>query len=76
MIRQEPIGSNLLNIGGIFIIIFSVVVGSLVLFVIPGACSFVSSLLLLILGFFLLVGVLTFLTGKVLSRRNKRGKPG
>ena len=72
MIRQEPIGSDLLNIGGIFIIIFSVVVGTLVLFVMPSACTFVSSLLLLILVFFLLVGGLTFLTGKVLSRRSKR----
>jgi len=69
MIRQKSVGSSLLCIGGAFTVVFSLVVGLLVLFVIPGACSFVSGLELIILGFLFIVGVATFFLGNALLRR-------
>ncbi len=69
MIRQKSVGSSLLRIGGAFTVVFSLVVGLLVLFVIPGACSFVSGLELIILGFLFIVGVATFFLGNALLRR-------
>ncbi len=69
MIKQNPVGSSLLRVGGAFTAVFSLVVGLLVLFVIPGACTFVSGLQLLILGFLFIVGVLAFFLGNVLSRK-------
>jgi hypothetical protein len=69
MIRQKSVGSSLLRIGGAFTVVFSLVVGLLVLFVIPGACSFVSGLELIILGFLFIVGVVTFFLGNALLRR-------
>ena len=69
MIRQKSVGSSLLRIGGAFTVVFSLVVGLLVLFVIPGACSFVSGLELIILGFLFIVGVATFFLGNALLLR-------
>ncbi len=69
MIRHDSSGSNLLRIGGAFTAVFSLVVGLLVLFVIPGACSFVGGLQLIILGFLFIGGVFAFLIGLVLSRK-------
>ncbi len=71
MIRQNPIGSNLLSIGGVVAMVFSAAMGLLVLFVIPIACSFVSSLGVLILGFMFIGGGVAFLLGKALLWRRK-----
>ncbi len=65
---QRPIGSSALRIGGAFTAAFSLVVGMLVLFVIPAACSFVSGFELLLLGGLFIIGVLIFLIGLVLQR--------
>ncbi len=72
IISQNLAGNNLLRIGGAFTAVFSLVVGLLVLYVIPSACSFFTSLELLILGFLFIGGVLTFLVGLLLSRRKAK----
>ncbi len=72
MIRQKLERSSLLRIVGAFVAAFSVAMGLLVLFVIPGACSFVGGLQLLILAFLFIIGVFTFLLGQVLVWK-KRG---
>lgn len=72
MVRQNPSGSSLLRIAGGFIAVFSAVMALLILFVIPGACSFLSGLELLILGFLFIIGGLTFFLGTVFSW--KKGK--
>lgn len=69
MIRQNPMGSNLLSMGGVVAMVFSAAMGLLVLFVIPIACSFVSSLGVIILSFLFLIGGVAFLLGKALSWR-------
>ncbi len=71
MVKQNPTSSSVLRIGGAFTAVFSLVVGLLVLFVIPGACTFVGSLQLLILGFLFVIGVLAFLLGNALLRRKR-----
>lgn len=74
MVTANLSGSNVLRLGGAFVAAFSLVMGLLVLFVIPGACSFVSGLQLLILGFLLIIGMLTFFLGTALLwRKRKRG---
>ena len=72
MVKHNSSGSNLLRITGGFVAIFSLAMGLLILFAIPGACSFVGSLQLIILGFLFIGGVFTFLLGEILSR--KKGK--
>ncbi|MFC2022293.1 hypothetical protein ACFLTR_03690 [Chloroflexota bacterium] len=69
MIGQNSAGSSLLRIGGAFTTAFSLAVGLLVLFVIPGACTFVSGLHLIFLGFLFIIGVFAFFLGNVLSRK-------
>ena len=71
MIRQNLAGSSLLHIGGAFTAVFSLVVGLLVLFVIPSACTFVSGLQLIILGFLFVVGVVAFFLGNALLRKKR-----
>lgn len=72
MIKQNSSGSNLLRIVGGFVAIFSLVMSLLVLFVIPGACSFVGSLQLIILSFLFIGGVFSFLLGEILSRKKEK----
>lgn len=67
-----PNRTSPLTIGGAFTAIFSLVMGVLVLFVIPGACRFLSGLQLLILGFVFIIGLLIFLLGLVWSPWQKR----
>jgi hypothetical protein len=69
---QRHMNGSVLRIGGGFIAVFSVVVGVLVLFAIPTACSFVGSLQLIILGFLFIGGVIAFLLGGILSRKKVR----
>ena len=81
MVRQSSVGGSLLRIGGAFTAVFSLAVGLLVLFVIPGACSFVSGLELIFLVFLFIIGVLAFFLGNALSRKkivetNPKGSPG
>ncbi len=73
---QSPIGSSpssILRIAGAFIAIFSVVVGMLVLFVIPSACTYLGGLELFILTALFVLGVSAFLVGTVLSRKRRKG---
>ncbi len=69
MVKQNAVGGSLLRIGGAFTAVFSLVVGLLVLFVIPGACTFVSGLQLIFLGFLFVIGVLAFFLGNALLRK-------
>ena len=70
MANQNPTSSSLLlRTGGAFTAVFSLVMGLLVLFVIPSACSFLSGLELIILGFLFIVGVASFFLGNALLRR-------
>ena len=68
VITRHPTGTNdVLRIAGAFVAVFSLVVGMLVLFVIPGSCSFVGGLELLMLSLLFILGVITFLLGAALS---------
>ena len=69
---QGHMNGSALRIGGAFTAVFSVLVGALVLFAIPTACSFVGSLQLIILGFLFIGGVLTFLFGQALAWKRRR----
>ncbi len=73
MVNQRNQGSRLLCIVGAVIAGFSVVMGLLVLFVIPGACNFLGGLALILLGFLFIMGVVASLLGLVLLRRRKVG---
>lgn len=76
VITQRPVGSSpssILRIGGAFVTLFSLVMGTLVVFVIPGACTFVGSLQVLIFGFLFVLGVISFLVGTALSLKNRKG---
>ncbi len=71
MTEHNPTKGSVLRIAGAFTAIFSLAVGLLVLFVIPSACSFVSGLLLIFLGFLFIIGGLAFLLGSVMLRRKR-----
>ncbi len=74
VITQSPMGnSSIVRTAGAFVAIFSLVVGMLVLFVIPGACTFVGSLQLLILGFLFILGAVAFAVGTAFSRKRRTG---
>jgi hypothetical protein len=73
VVTRHPTGTNdVLRIAGAFVAIFSLVMGMLILFVIPGACSFVGSLELLMLGFLFILGVIAFLWGTAVSWNGRR----
>ncbi len=72
MERRDNSGRNLLRLAGGFIAIFSVIMGMLVLFVIPGACSFLGGLELVVLFILFLLGGMAFAAGEVMSRKRKR----
>ena len=73
VITYTPTGeittSSLLRITGAFLAIFSLLMGTLILFVIPLGCTFLGSLQLLILGFLFVFGVIVFIIGSILSRK-------
>ncbi len=48
---------------------FSVVASLLVLFVIPGACSFLGGLEVVLLGLLLIAGLIVLLIGRILEHR-------
>lgn len=72
VIERPLAGSTALRVGGAFTAVFSVVVGVIILFALPVACSFVGGLELIILGFLFIIGVLAFFIGVVLSWRKRR----
>ena len=71
VISQNLTGNSMLRIGGAVVAVFSLVMGVLILYVIPGACSFVGSIQLLILGFLFIAGALAFLIGQVLKWKSR-----
>lgn len=75
-IIQRPINDTgtILRFGGGFTAIFGLVMGLLVLFLVPSACTFIGSLQLAILGLLFLGGLFVFLFGLVLSHRKVRPK--
>ncbi len=64
-------GKELLRLAGGFVAVFSLVMGLLVLFVIPGACSFLGGLQLVILALLFILGGLGFLVGHHMIRRQR-----
>ena len=74
LVRYNPSASNLLRVRGGFIAVFSVAMTLLILFVIPGACTFVSGLQLIILGFLFVIGGLVFLLGATLSWKKRKAE--
>ncbi len=64
-------GKELLRLTGGFVAVFSLVVGLLVLFVIPGACSFLGGLQLVILVSLFIMGSLGFLVGHHMIRKQR-----
>ncbi len=74
VITQSPEdNSSIVRIAGAFVAIFSLVVSLLVLFVIPGACTFVGGLQLLILGLLFILGAVAFVIGTIFSRKRRPG---
>ncbi len=69
---QAISGSKVLRLTGGVIALFSLVVGLLVLFVIPMACSFIGSLGLIALFILFVLGGLTFVIGEIMSRKKGR----
>lgn len=70
--RGTPLSaSQVLTTTGLVTTLFSVVAGALVLFVIPGACSFLGGLEVVMLAFLFVFGVAAFTVGKILGRRKK-----
>jgi len=75
MVRQNEKSRSLQRIGrvlcilGIVIVVFSLVMGVLILFIIPGGRIFFSRLQLILLGGFCLIGILSLLIGKVVMRK-------
>ncbi len=63
MINRNYMNGRVMRIGGIVTMLFSAAIGMLILFT-PSACIFVSSCLLVILGFAFIVGALTFFLDK------------
>ncbi len=84
MATQDPSGREPLSTGrvlftlGIVTTVFSVAVGLLVLFFIPGGCTFLSGLELVILAGLFLIGLVALLAGKLLLHKMTRtqAKPG
>ncbi len=72
VIQRQTSKGDILRISGVFITIFSLAMGLLVLFVIPGACSFLGGIELLMLGFLFVFGIITFLVGKALSWNGRK----
>ena len=66
---EEYTVSTVLRTGGMFTVAFSVVIGMLVVFVLPVACSIFGGLELLFLGILNLLGIVAFITGLVLSKK-------
>ena len=75
MEKENPSRNNLLRITGAVVALFSIIVGSLVMFALPGGCSFVTSFVLVILFFLFIAGGTTFLIGQLLSWRERKLKP-
>ena len=73
VINQNLPDTSMLRIGGGVVAAFSVVMGMLILFVIPSACSFVVSLQLLILSFLFVLGSIAFLAGTAFSWKRRKG---
>ena len=68
MIKPNYSNDSILRVGGAFTAAFSLAMGILILYVIPGACSFVGSIQLVILGFLFVAGIFAFLIGSVWQR--------
>ncbi len=75
MVRQDEKSmalrriSRVLCILGIVIVVFSLVMGMLILFVMPSGRIFFSRLHLILLGGFCLIGILSLLIGKVVLHK-------
>ncbi len=69
-IEQNRDKNDLIRLTGGFIAAFSLVMGLLVLFVIPGGCSLLGGIELLILAFMFLIGIIILFIGQ-LKRRQK-----
>ncbi|MDO9066094.1 MAG: hypothetical protein Q7U96_03310 [Chloroflexota bacterium] len=72
--RPNPVADNAdtLRIAGLVIVVSSLVASLLILFVLPGSCSFVSGLLLLFSIGLLLVGLVMLIVRKVMLHRAHR----
>jgi hypothetical protein len=69
MIIQDVKASDWMKIGGFLTIVSSIVMGLFVLFGPSAACSFVSGLLLLMLGFIFITGMVVFLIRAIWSKK-------
>ena len=68
---NRPNRSNweVLKLGGGFTAVFSLAMSLLLLFVVPGACSFLAGLEIIMLGLLFLAGAAVYVLGFVLHRR-------
>ncbi len=71
MVALNPPRQHVMHVSGLFITIFSVVVGLLLVFVIPSACSFLGGLQIVLLGLLLIAGLIVLLLAHTVFR-NKR----
>ena len=67
--------NSLIRITGAVVALFSLAVGALVMFALPSRCSFVTSIVLVMMFLTLIGGGVTFLVGQFLLWRERRLKP-
>ena len=72
MEEWNPSRNSVLRITGAAVAVFSLVAGVFVMFVLSSRCSYLSSLLLVILSFLFLAGGIVFLVGQLFSWREHR----
>jgi len=75
MDKANPSRNSLIRITGAVVALFSLAVGALVMFVLPSRCSFVTSIVLVMMFLTLIGGGVTFLVGQFLLWRERRLKP-
>lgn len=68
MIMPEYFNGSVVRTGGALTAAFSLVMGSLVLFVIPIRSAYLAAGTIIIFGFTFILGVLAFIAGKVFLR--------
>ena len=63
---------DLLKMGGLFLILFSAIVGLPVVFFLPTGCSVVGGFMLVGFALLFLIGVGTYLSGVIMKKRKQK----
>lgn len=71
MLIRRPMDFGTVQTGGAFTAIFALAIGLLVLFVIPGACSFVGGIEIILLALLFIAGVIAFILGSTVFKKKR-----